>query len=242
MMFVTHLQKKIISLSNEIGRPVITATQMLESMKDNPRPTRAEITDVVNAVLDGSDALMLSAETARGKYPTESIRTMHDLIMAVEKEDNDIYNKINLDSQIEEIPEAISVSASLCALTLNARVIVCLSTTGKTARLISRFRPKAHLVAATDESHTLRSLELCWGVQTLPIKHFSMNDELMKELEVVLLTHGLVTTGDKVVITLGFPIQKGNKTNALRVFTVGEHKKDKRSEVKKPLRYQVFPF
>ncbi|MBY0386174.1 pyruvate kinase, partial [bacterium] len=215
--------------------------QMLESMKDNPRPTRAEITDVVNAVLDGSDALMLSAESARGKFPVDSIRTMHDLIMEVEKEELEIYNKINLDSKIEHIPEAISVSASLCALTLDASVIVCLSTTGRTARLISRFRPKAHLVAVTDQAHTLRSLELCWGVQTLPIKNFRMNDELMKELESLLLSHGLVKTGDRVVITLGLPIQKGNKTNALRVFTVGEAKKEK-SAGTKPLRYQVFPF
>jgi pyruvate kinase len=238
---LASLQKKIITMSNEIGRPVITATQMLESMKDNPRPTRAEITDVVNAVLDGSDALMLSAESARGKYPVESIRTMHDLIVEVEKEELEIYNKINLESKIEHVPEAISVSASLCALTLDASVIVCLSTTGRTARLISRFRPKAHLVAVTDEAHTLRSLELCWGVQTLPIKNFRMNDELMKELEGLLLTHGLVKTGDRVVITLGFPIQKGNKTNALRVFTVGEAKKEKNTTAK-PLRYQVFPF
>jgi pyruvate kinase len=166
---------------------------------------------------------------------------MHDLIVEVEKEEGEIYNKINLDSRIEHIPEAISVSASLCALTLDARVIVCLSTTGRTARLISRFRPKSHLVAVTDEAQTLRSLELCWGVQTLPIKNFRMNDELMKELEGLLLSHGLVKTGDRVVITLGLPIQKGNKTNALRVFTVGEAKKEKAS-VTKPLRYQVFPF
>ncbi len=238
---LASLQKRIISTCNEIGRPVITATQMLESMKDNPRPTRAEITDVVNAVLDGSDALMLSAESARGKFPVESIRTMHDLIMEVEKEELEIYNKINLDSKIEHVPEAISVSASLCALTLDASVIVCLSTTGRTARLISRFRPKAHLVAVTDQAHTLRSLELCWGVQTLPIKNFRMNDELMKELEGLLMSHGLVKTGDRVVITLGLPIQKGNKTNALRVFTVGEAKKEKATGTK-PLRYQVFPF
>jgi pyruvate kinase len=235
------LQKKIISMCNEMGRPVITATQMLESMKDNPRPTRAEITDVVNAVLDGSDALMLSAESASGKYPSQSIRTMHDLIMEVEKEENEIYHKINLDSKIEHIPEAISVGASLCALTLGASVIVCLSTTGRTARLISRFRPKASLVAATDQAHTLRGLELCWGVQTLPIKHSDMNDELVGELERLLLLNGLVKTGDRVVVTLGLPVQKGNKTNALRVFTVGEAKKGKGS-TSKPLRYQVFPF
>jgi pyruvate kinase len=237
---LASLQKRIIHLCNEIGRPVITATQMLESMKENPRPTRAEITDVANAVLDGSDALMLSAESASGKYPTESIATMHDLICEVEKEDS-IYNKISLESRIQHIPEAISVSASLCSMTLDAKVIVCLSTTGRTARLISRFRPKAHLLAATDEVHTLRSLELCWGVQTMPITNFQMNEDLMSEIEALLVSHNLVKTGDQVVITLGLPIQKGNKTNALRVFTVGAKPKTSKP-VPKPLRYQVFPF
>jgi pyruvate kinase len=236
---LASLQKKIIGVCNQVGRPVITATQMLESMKDNPRPTRAEITDVVNAVLDGSDALMLSAESARGKFPVDSIRTMHELIVEAEKEE-DIYNKISLESKIQHIPEAISVSASLCALTLDAKVIVCLSTTGRTARLISRFRPKAHLLAATDEAPALRSLELCWGVQTLPIVNFKMNDDMMREIEGLLLSNGLVKPGDQVVLTLGLPIQKGNKTNALRVFTIGNAAKKKKD--KAPLRYQVFPF
>ncbi len=237
---LASLQKKIIRLCNEMGKPVITATQMLESMKDNPRPTRAEITDVVNAVLDGSDALMLSAETAQGKHPIIAIRTMHDLIYEVEKHE-DIYNKIDLHSRIEHIPEAIAVSASLCAMTLGAKVIVCLSTTGRTAKLISRFRPKAFLVAATDEAQTLRSLELCWGVQTMPVKHMQMNDELLQEIESILLSNNLVEEGDQVVLTLGLPIQKGNKTNALRVFTIGAAS-EKKGKVAKPLRYQVFPF
>lgn len=237
---LASLQKKIIKLCNEKGKPVITATQMLESMKDNPRPTRAEITDVVNAVLDGSDALMLSAETAQGKHPITALKTMHDLIYEVEQHE-DIYNNIDLDSRIQHIPEAIAVSASLCALTLGAKVIVCLSTSGRTAKLISRFRPRACLVAATDEAKTLRSLELCWGVQTLPVKHMQMNDDLMKEIETMLVVNNLAQEGDQVVLTLGLPIQKGNKTNALRVFTVGAYT-GKKGKVAKPMRYQVFPF
>jgi pyruvate kinase len=236
---LASLQKRIIRLCNEIGRPVITATQMLESMKDNPRPTRAEITDVVNAVLDGSDALMLSAETASGKFPAHSIRTMHDLIYEVEQHE-DIYNKIDIESKIEQIPEAIAVSASLCALTLGAKAIVCLSTTGRTARLISRFRPQALLLAATDEAQTLRSLELCWGVQTLPAKQLHGNTELLKDVEKMLVANNLVKEGDQVVLTLGLPIEKGVKTNALRVFTVGADKAS--SKIEKPMRYQVFPF
>lgn len=237
---LASLQKRIISMCNAAGKPVITATQMLESMKENPRPTRAEITDVVNAVLDGSDALMLSAETAQGKHPIIALKTMHDLIYEVEQHE-DIYNKIDLESRIRYIPEAIAVSASLCALTLGAKVIVCLSTTGRTAKLISRFRPHAFLVAATDEVQTLRSLELCWGVQTMPVKHMQMNDELLEEIEAILIANNLVEEGDQVVLTLGLPIQKGNKTNALRVFTIGAHTK-KKAKVAKPLRYQVFPF
>lgn len=223
------LQKKIIAACNKKGKPVITATQMLESMRDNPRPTRAEITDVVNAVLDGSDALMLSAESASGKHPAVSIKTMHDLIVEAELS-NSIYNKINLENKISNIPGAISVSAALCAFKLDAKAIVCLSTTGRTARLISRFRPKAHLIAATDKDHTLRSLELCWGVQTLPVKRYEDWEDIFESLEPLLLSHGIVEPGDQVVLTLGLPIKHGVKTNSLRVFTVGGSKSGVKSK------------
>lgn len=233
------LQKKIIALCNHMGKPVITATQMLESMRDNPRPTRAEVTDVVNAVFDGSDALMLSAESAQGKFPVQAIQTMHELIVEAEKQES-IYNKIQLESKMQYVPEALAISAALCASKLEAKAIVCMSTSGRTARLISRFRPHAYLLAVTDKVETLRGLELCWGVQTLQIQKFDSTEDVMAEIEKVLVTHGIVTEGDKIVCTLGTPVRKGVKTNTLRVITVGSHGKLKKSP--RALRYQMFPF
>lgn len=236
---LASLQKKIITVCNQMGKPVITATQMLESMRDNPRPTRAEVTDVVNAVFDGSDALMLSAESAQGKFPVEAIRTMHELIVEAEKQDS-IYNKINLNEKMEYVPEALAVSAALCASKLDAKAIVCMSTSGRTARLISRFRPQTYLLAVTDKVDTLRGLELCWGVQTLQINKFDSTEEVMTEIENVLVSHGIVKEGDRIVCTLGTPVRKGVKTNTLRVITVGNHGKVKK--VTRALRYQMFPF
>lgn len=228
------LQKKIIALANKKGKPVITATQMLESMRENPRPTRAEITDVANAVLDGSDAVMLSAETASGQYPRQAIETMHNLIVEAEKSD-EIYHKIDVTSKMSQVPNAISVSASLCAAKLDAAAIVCLSTTGKTARLISRFRPKAKLIAATDKHDTLSSLELCWGVQTLPVERYESWEDIFESLEPLLIDHGIVQPGDSVVLTLGLPIKAGIKTNSMRVFIVSDISSKK---TRRPLRFQ----
>jgi pyruvate kinase len=143
------VQKKIISLCNEKGKSVITATQMLESMHVNSRPTRAEITDVANAVLDGSGALMLSGETAFGKYPVRSIETMHDIIIEVEKQPEIYHHFNNSQKDSYSVPESIAVSAVMCSMQLKAKAIVCLSTTGKTARMISQHRPKASLIAVT---------------------------------------------------------------------------------------------
>lgn len=213
------LQKEIIRQCNEAGKPVITATQMLESMRTAVTPTRAEITDVANAVLDGSDALMLSAESASGDHPKKAIQTMHEIILEAEKSP-EIYNKINVHRNLEHIPQAIAASSALCAHKLSAKAIVCLSTTGRTARMISRFRPQAQLIAATDKVDTLRSLELCWGVQTLPIERYESLEDIFAKLEPMLVEIGLVEAGDLVVVTLGTPVKSGVKTNSMRVFAV----------------------
>jgi pyruvate kinase len=213
------VQKRIISLCNEIGRPVITATQMLDSMVENPRPTRAEITDVANAVLDGSDALMLSAETASGKYPFKCIETMHEIVLEVEKT-GDYYYKLPLDSEFVEVAEGIAASACLTAMKLNASAIVCLTTTGKTATMISGIRPKARIIAMTDYTETLNRLELAWGIQTFSIKPYRSTDEAMGQIEDILLNYGLVQPGDKVILTLGVPVMSHAKTNSLRVYTI----------------------
>lgn len=231
------IQKRIIALCNEIGRPVITATQMLDSMIDNPTPTRAEITDIANAVLDGSDALMLSAESASGKYPFKSIQTMHDIILEVERTGSFFYD-ITTEKEQLDTAEAISVSASLCAMKLDAVAIICLTTTGRTATLISNTRPKAAIIACTYNADTLHRLELVWGLQTLAIMPYKTSDEAMDQIEEQLLQYGVAKPGDKVILTLGLPVRQGAKTNTLRVYTIGKLKSEAMPKNKLPLRFQ----
>lgn len=229
------IQKRLVKLCNSLGKPVITATQMLDSMVENPRPTRAEITDVANAVLDGTDALMLSAETANGKHPFECIRTMHEISLEVEKDNPNYYN-INTSDEFFSVAEAIGASACLSALKLNASAIVCLTTTGKTATIISRFRPRAQIIAMTHIMPTLNRLELAWGIQTLSINPYSSSDEAMAQIEEKLLQFGLVKTGDRVLLTFGAPVMLRGKTNTLRVFTIGGESIEKHPNDQLPLR------
>jgi pyruvate kinase len=230
-----QIQKQIVSMCNRIGTPVITATQMLDSMTTNPRPTRAEITDVANAVLDGSDALMLSAESASGKFPFKTIQTMHEVISEVERNGDYFYN-MSLESEFFSVAEAIGAAASLTALKLNASAIVCLTTSGRTASIISSFRPKARIIAVTHILPTLNRLELVWGIQGLEIQPYTSSDEAMTQIEEMLIKYGLVKTGDKVVLTLGVPVLERGKTNALRVYTVGREDVRRLSETDLPLR------
>lgn len=230
-----QIQKQIVQMCNRIGTPVITATQMLDSMTGNPRPTRAEITDVANAVLDGSDALMLSAESASGKYPFKCIQTMHEIISEVERNGDYFYN-MSLDSEFFSVAEAIGAAASLTALKLNASAIVCLTTSGRTAAIISSFRPKARIIAVTHILPTLNRLELVWGIQGLEIQPYTSSDDAMTQIEDMLIKYGLVKTGDKVVLTLGVPVLERGKTNALRVYTVGREDVRRMKEDDLPLR------
>jgi pyruvate kinase len=213
-------QKRIIALCNQLGKPVITATQMLDSMVENPRPTRAEITDVANAVLDGSDALMLSAESASGKFPFKAIRTMHEIILEVEKNEESYY-KISLDHELLSTPAAIAASSALSALKLNAVAIVCLTTSGKTAQIISSFRPKAQIIAITTEMDVLNRLEIMWGLQTLSLDPYVSLKEIISQVEKRLIENGLAKTGDRIILTLGQPIADGGKTNSLHVHILG---------------------
>lgn len=233
-------QKKIIKLANELQKPVITATQMLDSMVENPRPTRAEITDVANAVLDGSDALMLSAESASGKYPFRSIRQMHEIITEVEKEDNRYY-KISMEHEFLSIPAAIGASASLSAMKLNAKAIVSLTTTGKTANIITSYRPHAKVIAVTHHIEALNKLELIWGIQTFLIKPYKRMEDILEQVDQVLVSYGLARTGDRIILTLGQPIDTGTKTNALFAHIVGGESASKLDDSKLPLRCQKLP-
>ncbi len=213
------MQKKIIRMANQFKKPVITATQMLDSMVENPRPTRAEITDVANAVIDGSDALMLSAESASGKYPFKCIQTMHEIIYEVERT-GDFYYDISFTESFNDIAEGIAASACLTALKLDATVIVCLTTTGRTATLISSFRPKAKIIAVTSLLDTLNRLELAWGIQSFAIGNYRSTEEAVELVENLLLQYGIAKQGDKVVLTLGTPIVDRSKTNTLKVHTL----------------------
>jgi pyruvate kinase len=231
-------QKQIIHLCNLLNKPVITATQMLDSMVENPRPTRAEITDVANAVLDGSDALMLSAESASGKHPFKCIRTMHEIIREVE-EKQEKYYKISLENEFLSTAAAIAASASLSALKIEAKVIVCLTTTGRTAQIISGFRPRARIVAVTDQYPTLNKLELIWGIQTLPILPYKDLNEVKQQVEKLLISYGLAKTGDKVVLTYGQPIDEEAKTNSLFIFNLGSENISKLDEALLPQRCKL---
>lgn len=233
-------QKKIITLCNQLGKPVITATQMLESMVENPRPTRAEITDVANAVLDGSDALMLSAESASGKHPFKCIRTMHEIICEVERNEEDYY-KISLENEFLSTPAAIAASASLSALKLNATAIVCLTTSGKTANIISAFRPRARIIAVTQHMDVLNPMELTWGIQTLAIQPYKNLRDILDQVDKLLVNYGLAKTGDRVILTLGQPIAEGVKTNSIYVHTIGADSESRWDDSKLPLRCQQLP-
>jgi len=229
-------QKRIISLCNELGKPVITATQMLDSMVENPRPTRAEITDIANAVLDGSDALMLSAESASGKYPFKAIRTMHEIIVEVEKNENSYY-KISLENELLSVPAAIAASSALTSLKLNASAIVCLTTTGKTAQIISSFRPKAQVVAITTDVDVLNRLEITWGLQTLHLRPYENLKDILQQVEKLLIENGLSKTGDRIILTLGQPIADRGTTNSIHVHTVGGEEYKKAESSRLPLRF-----
>ncbi len=230
-------QKRIIQLCNQLGKPVITATQMLDSMVENPRPTRAEITDVANAVLDGTDALMLSAESASGKYPFKAIRTMHEIIVEVEKSEESYY-KISLDHELLSTPAAIAASSALTALKLNATAIVCLTTSGKTAQIIAGFRPKAQIIAITTETEVLNRLEITWGLQSLHLNPYGNLKDVLAQVEKLLIENGLSKTGDRIILTLGQPIADGGKTNSLHVHVLGGEEHQKAQPEDLPLRFK----
>ncbi len=233
-------QKKIITLCNRLGKPVITATQMLDSMVENPRPTRAEITDVANAVLDGSDALMLSAESASGAYPFKCIQTMHEIIVEVERNEEKYY-KLSLDDEFLSVPAAIGASASLSALKLKATAIVCLTTTGKTANIIAAFRPRAKILAVTDRIDVLNKLELSWGIQTLTIQPYKTMEDILVQVDRLLVEYGLARTGDRIIVTLGQPIEANGKTNSMFVHTVGADQFSRLEDKDLPLRCRRNP-
>jgi len=215
---VPLVQKMIVRKCNEAGKPVIIATQMLESMIENPRPTRAEANDVANAVLDGADAVMLSAETSVGRYPVEAVTTMDKIIRKAETVRHD-----RLDDREEGIRyadrfDAIARAAAVLAKQLNATAIVPLTHSGSTAIRISKYRPTAPILAITERERILRRLNLVWGVRALIVPGFESDaDTAFQRIQDELLKQGYVQKGDYVVFTAGIPLMSKGTTNTIKV-------------------------
>ena len=217
---VPPIQKQIISLCNRKGVPVITATQMLESMIYNPRPTRAEASDVANAIIDGSDAVMLSAETASGKFPIGSVQTMHRIVNLVEQKfpSPKIHSYITNLNDVCETSETIGFSACQVADIVDAVMIICLTQTGSTARMIARFRPRQPFVAITHTYKTLQRLNLVWGVIPYFIKEFNDNfEDAIIDILQIIKEKKVAKKGDKIIITAGLPFHLKRGTNMLRI-------------------------
>ncbi len=223
---VPPLQKEIILKSRQLGKPVITATQMLESMKSHARPTRAEVSDVANAIFDGSDAVMLSAETSIGKYPAETVYTMARIIKEAEHAQGDFLNlTMNFADPSLSIADAISCSACEAAEQLDAQAIVAFTTSGFTAKMVSKNRPNTNIIVFTPLKIVQHQLNLCWGVMPFKMEFLENTDEIVQKTEEVLLSKKLVQRGDIIVILLGSPIFIKGTTNLMKLHIIGEDTK-----------------
>ncbi|GKU75780.1 pyruvate kinase [Paenibacillus sp. L3-i20] len=220
---VPLVQKMMIKKCNRAGKPVITATQMLDSMQRNPRPTRAEASDVYNAIIDGTDAIMLSGETAAGKYPVESVQTMSRIAERAEDalEYREIFTK-QANAQQTSVTEAISQAVANSALDLNAKAIITSTQSGFTARMVAKYRPKAPIIAVTTDERVMRRLALGWGV--IPVKgaEAETTDEMFKNSVKGAMGTGLLSLGDTVVITAGVPVGHSGTTNLMKIHHIGE--------------------
>lgn len=218
---VPLIQKKIINSCNEAGKPVITATQMLESMILHPRPTRAETSDVANAILDGTDAVMLSGETASGSFPVEAVRTMVKVALDVER--SGLWRIANRQPPAlsHAIPVAVAEAACHAAATVKAKAVVVFTQSGATAGRIARFRPQLPIIAFTSSEVIRRRLALFWGVQALPVGTMDNSDQQIKLVEETLLETGC-KKGDVVVITMGVPLGNSGSTNLMKVHKLGQ--------------------
>ncbi|HOV78962.1 MAG TPA: pyruvate kinase [Bacillota bacterium] len=221
---VPLVQKEIIGKCNRAGKPVVTATQMLESMIHNPRPTRAEASDVANAIFDGTDAVMLSGETAAGRYPVEAVETMARIAERAEAAlpyENMLVEKRAVLTQIN-VTDAISYATCATAQGLGAAAVITSTESGHTAKMVSKYRPKAVIVAVTPHRKVLQKLALVWGVQPLLVGVRNNTDEMMSSAVEASLDAGIVKGGDLVVITAGVPIGVRGTTNLIRVHTIGD--------------------
>jgi pyruvate kinase len=219
---VPVIQKRIIERCNDNGKPVITATQMLDSMIHFPRPTRAEVSDVTNAIFDGSDCIMLSGETANGNYPVEAVETMARIAAYAEQNINyeKIMEKNAKKTTMPSIPVAISYAAVSTARKIEAAAIIADTVSGNTAKNVSRFRPKSPIIAITPYESVARKLSICWGVYPIVAELYESTDEMIERTEVVCKGSGLVNKGDVVVITASLPVNVVGTTNMIKVHLI----------------------
>ncbi|GAA0716650.1 pyruvate kinase [Clostridium malenominatum] len=220
---VPIVQKMIIEKCNKAGKAVITATQMLDSMMRNPRPTRAEASDVANAIFDGTDAIMLSGESAGGKYPVEAAKTMARIAKtAEEKIDYDLILAKKREAHVLNVANAISIATCTTAAELNASAIITATQSGYTARMVSKYRPACPVIAVTPSESVARKLALNWGVFPILAEQYASTDELIEKSVEKSLESGFVNKGDLVVIAAGIPASYSGTTNMLKVHVVGD--------------------
>lgn len=220
---VPIVQKLIIEKCNKAGKPVITATQMLDSMMRNPRPTRAEASDVANAIFDGTDAIMLSGETASGKYPLEAVATMARIAEKTE-------TRLNYEAILEKrrrhhvpnVPDAISLATVTTSTELNATAIITATQTGHTAKMVSKFRPKSQIIAVTPYNKVARKLSIVWGVYPVIAEKMESADEVIEKSVNEALNQGYVKKGELVVVAAGVPVGYTGTTNLMKVHIVGD--------------------
>ena len=218
---IPMVQKEIIKKCNDLSKVVITATQMLDSMMRNPRPTRAEVTDVANAIYDGTDAIMLSGETAAGKYPVEAVKVMAKIAKATESSfDYEQILKQKKNHMQVTITNAISHATCTTAMDLKAKAIITATSSGYTARMVSSYRPVAPIIATTSNSKSYRQMSLLWGVYPLLSKDFGTAEDVIDTSIQMSLGKDLIAIGDLVVITAGVPVGQSGTTNLLRVHVV----------------------
>jgi pyruvate kinase len=214
---VPLVQKRVIKMTNDRAKVCITATQMLESMIKNHRPTRAEASDIANAVLDGTDALMLSGETAVGDHPIEAVKTMDRIIREVEKSPDFRHSVEIPELDLPVSANAVALAACTAAQRMRLKTIALVSTSGGAARLISEYRPEARILALTSEESTYRRLALYWGVEAAILPPVASEGELFTRIESIIRERGMANSGEYVAITAGVPIGAGETTNMLKI-------------------------
>ncbi|WOV83204.1 pyruvate kinase [Sporosarcina jeotgali] len=220
---VPVIQKQLIQKCNQAGKPVITATQMLDSMQRNPRPTRAEASDVANAIFDGTDAIMLSGETAAGLYPVESVETMVRIANKIEESfDYRSFISTRRREKHGNLTDAIGQAAAYTAINLNVKAVIAPTESGTTARMISKYRPGCPIIAVTSSEQVARRLTLVWGAYPIVGRRVSSIDSILDESVEESVKHKYVTHGDVVIITAGVPVGEAGTTNLMKIHVIGD--------------------